>query len=137
MFENLIDVFREVYNLAAIRRKDCDKNGPKSLSISDDTEKRFEEYLHPNKNTPRFKLEAYLSSLDFETIKVIQTIMYLGRDKDYKNIVNPEERYKRERESLDQGKGWASKEIEIDQIVGKVPLDKYLSDGFKILEIKI
>ncbi|MEC2390240.1 hypothetical protein BK709_04820 [Bacillus thuringiensis serovar shandongiensis] len=79
-------------------------------------------------------LENYLKELDFDTVKNIQTIMYLGRDKDYNKEDTPEEIYRKEREYFDS-QGWNSQDIEINKIVEKAPLDKYLEDGLEILKI--
>ena len=62
--------------------------------------------------------------------------MYIGRDHDYDRNDSYETRYKKYRESLDF-RGWNEKEIEVDQIVQKVPLDNYLKDGFEILGINL
>lgn len=62
--------------------------------------------------------------------------MYLGRDNDYNETDSFEEIYINFRKSLDSNE-WSSKEIEVDQMVQKVPLDQYLLQGFKILDIKI
>jgi hypothetical protein len=63
--------------------------------------------------------------------------MYLGRDNEYSQLNNGEERYKKLREHFNKSKGWTTKDIEVDQMVGKVPLDRYLRDGFEILGIMV
>ncbi|HDR4865722.1 TPA: DUF3775 domain-containing protein [Bacillus cereus] len=80
-------------------------------------------------------LESYLKELDFDTVKNIQTIMYLGRDKDYDVSDTPEEIYSKERAYFDS-QGWNSMSIEINQMVEKMPLDRYLEDGLEILQIR-
>lgn len=82
------------------------------------------------------KLEDYLDGLDFETIKTIQTIMYLGMDEDYNEEDVPEQRYLKLRQYLDE-QGWNKKHIEVRQITQKIHLDEYLINGLKILKIEI
>lgn len=81
-------------------------------------------------------LEEYLLGLDFEIVKVVQTIMYIGRDRDYPENSTPEEIYHYNRVGLDNQR-WSTKDIEVSQIVSKAPLYDYLRTGFRILEISI
>ena len=81
-------------------------------------------------------LREYLLGLDFEIVKLVQTIMYIGRDKDYPENSTPEQISGYNRSYLDE-QGWKSKDIEVSQIVGKAPLYDYLKEGFKVLEINI
>lgn len=134
MFEDKSETFKIVYNLALNVNLE-NKNKPKSYRSGDDSEKLKELIKSPDKNSARYKLEDYLESLDFETIKIIQTIMYLGRDKEYDELPRPELRYKKLREYFGKS-GWSTKEIEINQMVSKMPFSKYLKDGFEILGIK-
>ncbi|MFB8331281.1 DUF3775 domain-containing protein [Bacillus wiedmannii] len=80
-------------------------------------------------------LESYLKELDFDTVKNIQTIMYLGRDRDYDTLDTPEEIYRKERAYFDS-QGWNTMSIEINQMVEKMPLDRYLESGLEILQIR-
>jgi hypothetical protein len=57
--------------------------------------------------------------------------MYLGRDNEYPDLC-PEQRYKKMREHFDKS-GWNDKSVEISQMVGKLPLDKYLETGINII----
>lgn len=82
------------------------------------------------------QLRTYCETLDFETIKVLQTIMYLGRDRDYDYNDTPEEIYKKQREYFDL-QGWNTQEIETNQMIGKKPLPQYLREGFEILKISL
>lgn len=81
-------------------------------------------------------LEEYLLGLDFEIVKVVQTIMYIGRDRDYPENSTAEEIYHYNRVGLDNQR-WSTKDIEVSQIVSKAPLYDYLRTGFRILEISI
>lgn len=136
VFKELTEVFRTVYTLARTRRIEHEKTAPKSFKVGDNIEKRLESYRNPDKSSPRYKLDEYLKSLDFETIKTLQTLMYLGRDKPYKDLVNGEARYLEYRKYFDK-RGWGDKDLVSRQIAGKIPLDKYLFEGFKIIGISI
>lgn len=123
MFDNLNDTFKNIYKLAKKRRISHEKN------------ETFDES----------KLQEYMLSLDYETIKIIETIMYLGRDAEYNKRDNYEKRYRNARMFSDKCESnfceinlneiKKNKEAKISQILGKMPLDKYLLDGFKILGI--
>lgn len=101
-------------------------------------------------------LLQFLLSLEFDTIKVIQTIMYIGRDYESdankidsndiqssdeekvrydielaEPINNPNEVFNEYYESLSDN--WKSKETEVEQIYSKVPLYKYLSRAILLL----
>lgn len=109
------------------------------------------------------KLLNYLQSLDMDSIKVIQTVMYIGRDYEMEPYSDEEMEVFIERQADDpeyqipekqivvsdsnkvvnewmneikNGTGWESKEIEINQIYGKSPLDLYLQRAFRILQIR-
>ena len=130
IFEEYSTILNDVIELAKERRMYDEKYGLKSGSLVELME--FEETEEGKKLKQYDKdLDEYLQGLDFEAIKIIQTIMYLGRDNDYPNLC-PEQRYKRIREEFDKS-GWKSKSIEISQIAEKLPLDKYLKAGIDIL----
>lgn len=74
------------------------------------------------------ELFEYLSSLDYEIVKVIQTIMYIGRDT---SCIREDGTYDYffTRKCMDQ-RGWnKDKEIEALQIAEKLPLAEYLRSG--------
>lgn len=80
-------------------------------------------------------LDSYLNSLSFEEVKSLQAIMYLGRDKDYDNNLSPKQIYNSQINYFNKSIGWNTKEIEINQMVEKMPFADYLIEGKKILEI--
>ena len=80
-------------------------------------------------------IENYLKSLTFDEIKSLQSIMYLGRDKDYDRNQLPQQIYNSQYDYFDKTLGWNTKELEIDQMVGKLPLDLYLTSAKTILEL--
>lgn len=109
------------------------------------------------------KLYQYLNNLDSEQIKIVQTVMYIGRDHESPSMTEEELKVYYERkaeypdyerpkqplcvekpddylnemvEYLGRVKSWQEKSIEIDIIMGKtLRLPDYLLRGFKILGI--
>ena len=74
----------------------------------------------------------YLNSLDFEDIKYLQCLMYLGRDGDYDPELPIEQRLP-EQIKYFNGRGWSSIDLEINQMTGKGNnLAKYLCDGMTL-----
>ena len=83
-----------------------------------------------------YNLSSYLNSLDFETIKVVQVIMYLGRDNEYNELADGYQRYANLRKDFDS-QGWNTKEVEVNQIISKCPFAQYLKAGMRILGITL
>lgn len=102
----------------------------------------------------------YLHSLDFQDLKIVQTVMYLGRDyniPDYQEysydeydeyegecrrqmprfpVSNPDLVLREWLQDFDEMKGWKTKEIEAEQIYQKKSrLPEYLQRAFDILGI--
>lgn len=91
-----------------------------------------------NPNSPeRQAFKEYLLTLDFETIKILKCILYIGREKDNFDFSKPPEiNYKEFRDIQDIVPGWNSKAIEISAIEEKLPhLHIYLDTGFRLLNI--
>ncbi|QOQ37180.1 hypothetical protein P9C71_gp50 [Bacillus phage F16Ba] len=139
MFEELNGVFTDVIRLAHDHRVYYEKYGMKSVTTTPDglsKRKEFENSSEGKELSRREKeLDAYLSGLDFEVIKTLQVIMYLGITRDYDEQDNPEEIYHKEREAAD-AQGWDSKDLEIYQMTGKLTLDQDLQNGLRILGIR-
>lgn len=133
MFENLKEVLNKVYLLANERRIEEESTYVDGVKVCDLFIPDIEELGYSEKEQKLFDL---LNNLDFESVKIIQTIMYIGRDHDYNKTDSYETRYVKYRNSLDIN-GWNDKEIEVSQMVQKVPLDRYLKDGFDILGINL
>lgn len=125
-------ILREVINLAKIRRNEYEGKYASSKS----KKMTIKEYLEVEDKTES-DLYNFLNALDYETIKVLQTLMYLGRDKDYNKNLHSRDIYLRERSYFDNQVGWKTKEIEINQMVEKLPLDEYLEDALEILRIEL
>ncbi len=80
------------------------------------------------------ELFDYISALDYEEIKTIQTIMYIGRDGSCAEEDGTYDYFKT-RKYMDM-KGWnEDKDIEVMQIVQKVPLADYLRDGCRKIDL--
>ncbi|MGV4321239.1 hypothetical protein [Bacillus mojavensis] len=112
--EMRIDIFNKVIELAEKKRKLVDKG--QSYSNED------------------IELNNFLDRLTFEDIKVLQTVMYLGRDRDYDENMSSAEIYREQRGYFDN-EGWQGKDIEAGQMSEKTPLDRYLINGLEILNI--
>ncbi len=124
----------------------------------------FDIKLDENVNLRRRSdLLNYMNGLDMDTIKVIQTVMYIGRDYRYPShldeewdaiyeplseepdfhtsekkmtVDNPDEIFLAWMDYLEMEKEWNDKDIEIDQIYQKAPLAEYLHRAFDILGLK-
>jgi hypothetical protein len=128
-------IFKEVISLAENWREAHDSSGFEGGSIRE---------FHAFQDTPAGKrivalereLDEHLNSLDFEDVKMLQAVMYLGRDRDYDKSLPPNAIYKNELDYFNR-QGWASKEIEIGQMTEKMPLADYLKSGLKILKVSI
>ena len=133
MFENLKEVLNKVYFLANERRIEEESTCVDGIKVDNLDSLDIENLGYSKKEQELFN---FLNSLDLESVKIIQTIMYIGRDHDYDKTDSYETIYEEYRKSLDSN-GWNDKEIEVSQIVQKVPLDIYLKDGFDILGINL
>lgn len=133
MFEDKVNIFKEVIRLSRKVSNDEKKYEGKVLNLGF-TDEDLEEMENPKSNSNILK--GYLLKQDFETVKIISTIMYLGRDRDYDKNDSPEVIYRKEREFFDKD-GWNDKEIEVYQVIDKGPLDIYLLNGLKILNVNL
>lgn len=129
MYKNHIEVYKKVITLAPAVRVEYESNHREAevVKVCDNIEELF---------TVADKEKAlldYLEEQDYEVIKNIMVIMYLGRDKVYDETQCPEEIFKQQRDCFENH--WDERDILIDQITSKIPLDKYLRSGLRILEI--
>ncbi|MGE6679436.1 hypothetical protein [Bacillus thuringiensis] len=133
MLEELNGVFKDVINLARDHRIYYEKHsvGGTPEEIHEFSKTPEGQEIKRRKNL----LKNYMDELDFETIKVLQVIMYLGRDREYDKQDTPEEIYRKDREYFDS-QGWNTQSIETNQMIGKVPFDQYLEIGLEILQIR-
>lgn len=79
------------------------------------------------------KLEKTLLGLNFEDIKYLQCLMYLGRDQEFVENIPESERLEAQKEYFDNNIGWKSQKIEIDQMLEKRnAIARYLKNGKKL-----
>lgn len=130
--EDYIDVLRKIISLAEIRDKAAEHEyGEDGVieSVVDLSDISIEEKEEDK------ALYEYLKSLQYDAIKVIQVIMYIGRgdflDDDGTSSFS-------EAWSFFEQQGWnVNKEVEAMQIYEKAPLAEYLRDGCKRLGLHI
>lgn len=151
-YAKFIPALKEVKILASQRSAEYNRKHPYGESFSfdnpDDIKRAYEEAKLGN------PLQDYLMHTDFETVKVVQIVMYIGRDYPtqireyreesydayhvYENITPVEngdgliDQWMRDIHGVN---GWNTQAIEVNQIVQKLPLDEYLNRAFKILGI--
>ena len=152
-----IDALKTVYNLALDEQKKRPKLRDALVTIGDflDANPNFEKNLI----TP---LKRYMNALDMNAIKIIQTVMYIGRDYHIEDSIeqscrvdecndptllpqnkkfdlkveDPEFLLSVWMKDLEWAKAWEAKEIEIAQICGKIlVVPKYMRRAFEILGI--
>lgn len=82
------------------------------------------------------KLKEYLGSQEMDFVKAIQVVLHIGRTKTLEETQAPEALYKETMNAFNMLKGWRPQEIEINNMIIKVPLDVYLMKGMQILQIK-
>lgn len=124
MYKNLIDVAKRIVAIANTREQNQQEGffSLSNLNLSD------YDVTYDN------QLTEILMNLKLDEVMALQTIMYLGRDKDYNSNLTSDEiflDYKKYIESL----GIKTKELEVRQMVEKMPLGKYITDGYAILGI--
>lgn len=124
MYKNLIDVAKRIVAIANTREQNQQEGffSLSNLNLSD------YDVTYVN------QLTEILMNLELDEVMALQTIMYLGRDKDYNSNLTSDEiflDYKKYIESL----GIKTKELEVRQMVEKMPLGKYITEGYAILGI--
>ncbi|MPQ42859.1 DUF3775 domain-containing protein [Clostridium tarantellae] len=134
MLQNNIKNFKKLIELAEKNRLEYEKDMCDGIIISDLNVDSIDELS--KKSSTEKELQELLESLDFESISNVCSIMYLGRDRDYNKLDSPEEILRKQKKYIDKTMGY-NKDIMIDMITEKVPLDKYLRSGFDILGINI
>lgn len=124
MYKELAETAKKIVELANTRSQNM-KEGVLSLSDIDDSDEPYSD-----------QITKILMDLSLDEVMSLQTIMYLGRDKDHNSELAPDEiflDYKKYIESL----GIKTKELEVEQMVEKGPLGEYISEGCKILGIAL
>lgn len=132
LFRNLRGILREVLR----KSREYSSIGEKQRGITSFSDLVEDNNLEEWRNY-RIQFGDYLNALDFETVKIIQVIMYLGRDEDYNINDSTADIYRKFREDFDKN-GWNTQELEVNQILGKSPrLYGYFLNGYKILKIDV
>ncbi len=73
-------------------------------------------------------------NLELDEVIVLQTIMYLGRDKDYNSKLTPDEIFVNNKKYI-ESLGVKTKELEVRQMAGKMLFGRYIVEGYAILGI--
>lgn len=87
-----------------------------------------------DENKEETALLDYLSSLDFDDIKMIQALMFLGRDQDFNDYESYSERLEKVYTSLEKHSE-AEKTSKINYMIEKVRLDEFVMEGLKAVGI--
>lgn len=145
-YEQYEGILKEVYHLSKIRKSE------EKVDVIDRI-KSGQPYSD--------KVYDFLMQTDLDTVKFVQTVMYLGRDykipeeneyeierrmelaaegikvvpKKLESVAEPDMLIDEYMADLTKAKGWKSQDIESYQVSSKSTLDKYMERAFKILGI--
>ncbi|MEK4698518.1 hypothetical protein MKX47_02925 [Solibacillus sp. FSL R7-0668] len=126
-------IVEDVTKLAKDRRVTYEKYTPSG--IVNLASKEFIEFNKTDEakliKAKETKLRAYLESLNFDDVKFVQTLMYIGRDESADEKISAAQLYNEKFATL----SWSTKEIEINMIIEKLPLDNYLKRGQETIGI--
>lgn len=128
MYRNLVNVAKDVVNLANKKELIERERRTYKVVLGDDLEVPDEIKVFSN------QIIELLMNLNLEEILALQTIMYLGRDKNIEQK-SPDEIFLAR---FDEVKSLSKdpKEIEVFYMIDK-PLGEYLTEGYRILGIKL
>lgn len=115
MVKTLNDIFEKIISLSEKRRlirKNIKENFTYIISNKPDIKLRKTEK----------ELKKLLEQIDYETIKIIQNIIYLGRDREYDIESTLEDIFRSTKRSVSKSE-YINKKVEIEHI-----LEKYLLD---------
>lgn len=115
--KNIVDIIKLVRGLKGLENL-TDNDKLEKYGEFNDLSTKLTEVLNNN-----------LSLLDYESIKVIKTVMCLGKYEDYDFAWK--DKYAEYSENLIDS--FQGKELDIESIVSEFNLDAYLWDGLKIL----
>ncbi|WP_269795674.1 DUF3775 domain-containing protein [Streptococcus sp. SM3] len=128
MYRNLVNVAKDVVNLASKKELIEREKRTYKVVLGDDLEVPDEINILSN------QIVELLMNLNLEEILALQTIMYLGRNKNSYNI-SPNEIFYSHLKHI-KSQGVKTKEIEVNHMLDK-PLCEYLTEGFRILGIEL
>lgn len=128
MYRNLVNVAKDVVNLANKKELIERERRTYKVVLRDDLEVPDEIKVFSN------QIIELLMNLHLEEILALQTIMYLGRDKNIEQK-SPDEIFFA-RFDVVKSLSQDSKETEVFYMIDK-PLGEYLTEGYRILGIKL
>ena len=133
MFKELKDIINKIISLSSELNEisDSDTKSYSRNGIINLGEIPAPSYDYISKHN---ELSNFLYDLDYETIKQIETIMFIGREIPLDSEETPEQIYNNMRNEANELK-WSNKEGEIEYIISKAPLADYLKKGMRILKI--
>lgn len=124
MYKNLVDVAKQIVEIAN-ERELKQEHGFFKIAVMD--KKDYDDSK---------KLTEILMKLEYDEVMALQAIMYLGRDQDYNSKLTKDEIFQNQKKYIETC-GKAAKEIEVQQMIQKIPLGRYITDGYKILGIEL
>ena len=128
MYRNLVNVAKDVVNLANQKELIERERRTYKVVLGDDLEAPDEIKVFSN------QIIELLMNLNLEEILALQTIMYLGRDKNIEQK-SPDEIFFARFDAV-KSLSQDPKEIEVFYMIDK-PLGEYLTEGYRILGIKL
>lgn len=142
MFNELEKKFEKVLKLADLKNKYYEtyqeKYSLNDITIDEEYEKKIKEY----QKTEEYKkyeeseknLTLFMEGLDLEAIKIIRSIMYLGAN-GFEEGYDPFNEFKDIKNRLYNSSKNVDKDIEISEMVFKIPFNKFFRDGLEHLGI--
>lgn len=128
MYRNLVNVAKDVVNLASEKELIEREKRTYKVVLGDDSEVPDEIKILSN------QIMELLMNLNLEEILALETIMYLGRNKNSYNI-SPNEIFYSHLKYI-KSRGVKTKEIEVKHMLDKL-LGEYLTEGFRILGVEL
>lgn len=136
-YKEYIPFLYKVKNIAEQRNTEYNTKHPDGESVSLSSTNSINDFIK-RVYEERDPVKDYLMNVDFDTVKIIQTVMYIGRDYNGNGTV-PVEPVDNGDNLIDtwmrKDSDWKSQSIEVSQIAEKMPLGEYLTRVFTILGI--
>ena len=128
-YKEYIPLLYKVKDIAEQRNAEYNSKHPYGETLSSSSINDFIKQIVGEHDS----VNDYLMNTSYDTVKIVQTVMYIGRDYQENTPVNDGDALidtwmKKEHD-------WKSQSIEVSQIAEKMPLDEYLNRAFIILGI--
>lgn len=95
----------------------------------------FEAYVASDFNQVQTKeLKNYLNGQDMAFVKLVQVILYVGSTKPHVEEGTKEALYDKVMDAFNQLKGWRTQEIEVNNMIIKVGMDRQFKEGMAVFE---